>query len=41
VKFHGGQTLEITTDDLKLLKDFVNDSEQLTALAKAQIIEKL
>lgn len=41
VKFHGGQTLEITTDDLKLLRDFVEGSEALTALAKAQILEKL
>jgi len=40
-EFHNGQSLKMATDDLKLLKDFVNDSEQLTALAKAQIIEKL
>lgn len=41
VKFHKGGQLELTTDDLKLLNDFVNDSESLTALAKAQIIERL
>jgi len=41
VKFHGGQTIEITTDDLKLLRDFINDTEALTALAKAQILDKL
>lgn len=41
VKFHAGQTLEITTDDLKLLRDFIENSEALTALAKAQILEKL
>lgn len=41
VKFHIGQTIEITTDDLKLLREFINDTEVLTALSKAQLLEKL
>lgn len=40
-EFNAGQTLKITEDDLKLLRDFINDHEGLTALSKAQILEKL
>jgi hypothetical protein len=41
VKLHKAEAFEITTDDLKLLRDFIEGSEALTALAKAQILEKL
>lgn len=41
VKFHKAEAFDITADDLKIFRDFINDSEQLTALAKAQILEKL
>ena len=41
VKFHKGEPMELTTDDLNTLKVFIENSEALTALAKAQILEKL
>ena len=38
-EFYGGQTVKIDNQDLDLLKTLVTDSQQLTALSKAQILE--
>lgn len=38
-KFYAGEEIDLDPSDLSILKSFVEGSEQLTVLAKAQILE--
>jgi hypothetical protein len=38
-KFYAGEELDLDPTDLSILKSFVEGNEQLTVLAKAQILE--
>lgn len=40
-RLYSGEELELDPADIQLLKDFVNNSEGFTVLAKAQILERL
>ena len=41
VKFYAGEELELDPSDLETLRNFIKDSEQLTILSKAQILNQL
>jgi len=38
-KFYAGEELDLDPTDLSILKSFIEGNEQLTVLAKAQILE--
>jgi len=40
LKLHEGKELELDKSDKQTLKDFVSNNEQLTILAKAQLLEQ-
>lgn len=40
-KFYAGEELELDPSDLETLRNFIKDSEQLTILSKAQILQQL
>jgi hypothetical protein len=40
-KLHNGQNLDIDKSDVKILSEFIETNEQLTILAKAQILDIL
>ena len=40
-KFYRGENVELDTQDLKLVKDIVEKAENLSLLAKAQILKEL
>lgn len=40
-KLHSGEELDLDPSDMETLKNFVKDSEQLTILSKAQILQEL
>lgn len=41
VKLHAGEQLDLDPSDAETLKNFVKESEQLTILSKAQILQEL
>ena len=38
-KFYAGEEIDLDPTDLSILKSFIEGNEQLTVLAKAQILE--
>jgi hypothetical protein len=40
-KFYAGEEVELDPSDLETLKNFIKESEQLTNLSKAQILQQL
>jgi hypothetical protein len=40
LKLHEGKEIELDKSDTQTLKDFVTNNEQLTILAKAQLLEQ-
>lgn len=40
LKLHDGKELELDKSDTQTLKDFITNNEQLTILAKAQLLEQ-
>jgi hypothetical protein len=40
LKLHEGKELDIDKSDTQTLKDFITNNEQLTILAKAQLLEQ-
>jgi hypothetical protein len=40
-KFYAGEELDLDPTDLSILKSFIEGNEQLTVLAKAQILEAI
>jgi hypothetical protein len=40
LKLHEGKELELDKSDTQTLKDFITNNEQLTILAKAQLLEQ-